>query len=121
MNKYYYLKCGDVSIRCNKYEILLAKGHTVDSSYKECDKSVLKDIVNRIEDLVINSSFKSIIYTYYDKKHIYRDGRFCIIIFEGINTVYLKQSSGLKSDVIDKQISNVDIFLKQLESELWVS
>lgn len=34
MNKYYYLKCGDVSIRCNKYEILLAKGHTVDSSYK---------------------------------------------------------------------------------------
>lgn len=120
MNKSYLLKCGDVSIRCNKYEILLAKGHTIDSSYKECEKSVLKDIVNWI-DLVINSSLKSIIYTYYDKKHIYRDGRFCIIIFEGINTVYLKQSSELQSDVKDKQLSNVDIFLKQLESELWVS
>lgn len=43
------------------------------------------------------------------------------LIFEGINTVYLKQSSELQSDVKDKQLSNVDIFLKQLESELWVS
>lgn len=121
MNKSYLLKCGYISIRCNKYEILIARGHTVDSSYKECDKSVLKDIVNRIEDLVINSSLKSIIYTYHDKKHIYRDGRFCIIIFEGMNTVYIKQSSGFQSDVKDKQPSNVYIFLKQLESELWAS
>ena len=34
MNKYYYLKCGDVAIRCNSFEILLARCGT-DSSYKK--------------------------------------------------------------------------------------
>ena len=97
MNKYYYLKCGDVAIRCNRYDILLTRDPNTDSdsSYKKCDYSVLQTIVNQIKDLVIYSSEKSIIYCDSTKQHIYIDGRFCIIIFEARNTVYLTPTKRL--------------------------
>lgn len=121
MNKYYYLKCGDVAIRCNSFEILLARGST-DSSYKQCDYSVLQTIVNQIKDLVIYSSEKSIIYCDSTKQHIYIDGRFCIIIFEARNTVYLTPTKRLhtESNFTDTQTSGVNSFLNQLNYVLWV-
>lgn len=35
MNKSYLLKCKNVAIRCNKYEILISKGPEPDPSYKK--------------------------------------------------------------------------------------
>lgn len=122
MNKSYLLKCKDVSIRCNRYEILLARDPTTDSCYKECDYSVLQTIVNQIKDLVIYSSEKSIIYCDSTKQHIYIDGRFCIIIFEARNTVYLTPTKRLhtESNFTDIQTSGVNAFLNQLNYILWV-
>lgn len=120
MNKSYLLKCKDVSIRCNRYEILLARDRL--SCYKECDYSVLQTIVNQIKDLVIYSSEKSIIYCDSTKQHIYIDGRFCIIIFEDRNTVYLTPTKRLhtESNFTDNQTSGVNAFLNQLNYVLWV-
>lgn len=122
MNKSYLLKCKDVSIRCNRYEILLARDPNTDSCYKECDYSVLHTIVNQIKDLVIYSSEKSIIYCDSTKQHIYIDGRFCIIIFEARNTVYLTPTKRLhtESNFTDIQTSGVNAFLNQLNYILWV-
>ena len=122
MNKSYLLKCKDVSIRCNKYEILLARDPNTDACYKECDYSVLQTIVNQIKDLVIYSSEKSIIYCDSTKQHIYIDGRFCIIIFEARNTVYLTPTKRLhnESNLSDTQTSGVNAFLNQLNYILWV-
>lgn len=122
MNKSYLLKCKDVSIRCNRYEILLARDQNTDSCYNECDYSVLQTIVNQIKDLVINSSEKSIIYCDSTKQHIYIDGRFCIIIFEDRNTVYLTPTKRLhtESNFTDIQTSGVNAFLNQLNYILWV-
>ena len=122
MNKSYLLKCKDVSIRCNRYEILLARDPNTDSCYKECDYSVLQTIVNQIKDLVIYISEKSIIYCDSTKQHIYIDGRFCIIIFEARNTVYLTPTKRLhtESNFTDIQTSGVNAFLNQLNYVLWV-
>ena len=122
MNKSYLLKCKDVSIRCNRYEILIARDTNTESCYKECDYSVLQTIVNQIKDLVIYSSEKSIIYCDSTKQHIYIDGRFCIIIFEAKNTVYLTPTKRLhtESNFTDIQTSGVNAFLNQLNYVLWV-
>ena len=122
MNKSYLLKSKDVSIRCNRYEILLTRDPNTESCYKECDYSVLQTIVNQIKDLVIYSSEKSIIYCDSTKQHIYIDGRFCIIIFEARNTVYLTPTKRLHTETnsTDTQTSGVNAFLNQLNYILWV-
>ena len=119
MKKYYYLKCGDVAIRCNSFEILLARCGT-DSSYKKCDYLVLKDTVSNIEKLVINSSKKSIYYSKIHGKYVYTDGRFHITIFENKKMVLITHNAKFlnESDYNDSIVSDVHPFLKQLNNIL---
>ena len=121
MNKYYYLKCGDVAIRCNSFEILLARGDT-DSLYKKCDHLVLKDTLSNIENLIINSSEKSIYYSKSHEKYVYTDGKFHITIFENKKMVLITHNAKLltESDYNDSLASDVYTFLKQLKDILCV-
>ena len=119
MNKSYLLKCGDVSIRCNKYEIFISKGPAPDPSYKKCDISVLNDIVSNIKHLVINSREKVILYFDDENKHIYRDDRFDLRIRS--NSIYISHSyKNSKLDSSSKYVSEVDSLLNQLNDFLSV-
>ena len=113
MNKYYYLKCGDVAIRCNRYEILISKGPEPDPSYKKCDSSVLKDIISNLQHLVTHSRDKLILYFEDEDKHIYRDNMFDLLICR--NRIYISHSyKKSKLDFSSKYVSGVDSLLNHL-------
>ena len=113
MNRSYILKLGNVSIRCNKYEILISKGQEPDPSYKKCDSSVLEDILINLKHLVTHSRDKVILYFDDENKHVYRDDRFNIIIYR--NIIYLTLSSKQsRLDPLYNQVSGVDSLLNHL-------
>lgn len=113
MNRSYILKWGNVSIRCNKYEILISKGQETDPSYKKCDSSVLEDILINLKHLVTHSRDKVILYFDDENKHVYRDDRFNIIIYR--NIIYLTLSSKQsRLDPLYNQVSGVDSLLNHL-------
>lgn len=117
MNKSYLLKCKNVAIRCNRYEILISKGPEPDPSYKKCDSSVLKDIISNLQLLVTHSRDKLILYFEDDDKHIYRDDRFDLLICR--TRIYISHSyKKSKLDFSSKYVSEVDSLLNQLNNFL---
>ena len=113
MNKSYLLKCKNVAIRCNKYEILISKGPKPDPSYKKCDSSVLEDILINLKHLVKYTRDKVILYYDDENKHNYRDDRFNILIWE--NKIYISHScKNSRIDPLNKYVSGVDSILNHL-------